>query len=290
MSDKISISEGDSFTCPHCQSPSIAKLKTEYDGFTIKRSYLVCAFCQAELYADKKKDKRAQVPVKKPAPGKLASLFADAEESGAPVISDCSDDQERRFCKNCRHNFITPFKCRVICIRRSGALAGLDFQPKIKYLRSNMRFIFHPLFLLCIGLLAAVGCISGRRLPASAVQSLLPAGQAAEFWLEYHPYPQSAGNSATQGAAIPHFDGWTDLRMERDLHDLPAGSQPSSAYHAKPWPAAFLRNACKNSISWPAPSSPHAIALVIRPGKRITLSLPNTMNFSTARLQSSRTA
>jgi transcriptional regulator of met regulon len=73
--------------------------------------------------------------VKKPAPGKLASLFADAEESDTPVISELlSDDQERRFCKNCRHNFITPFKCH--CNLHQKEVEPLqdcpDFQPKNK--------------------------------------------------------------------------------------------------------------------------------------------------------------
>lgn len=135
MSDKISILEGDSFTCPHCQSSSIAKLKTEYEGFTVKRSYLICAFCQAELNTDKKKDKTAQIPLKKPAPEKLASLFGEADEADTPVISELlSDDQERRFCKNCLHNFITPFKCH--CNLHQKEVEPLqdcpDFEPKNK--------------------------------------------------------------------------------------------------------------------------------------------------------------
>jgi len=107
-----SISEGDSFTCPHCQSASIAKLKTEYEGFSVKRSYLVCAFCQAELFADKKPAKQRKAPVKNPSSEKLSSFFGERADTSGPAMSELlSDDQDRRFCKNCRHNFITPFKC-----------------------------------------------------------------------------------------------------------------------------------------------------------------------------------
>jgi hypothetical protein len=130
-----SISEGDSFTCARCQSSSFAKLKTEYEGFTIKRSYLVCAFCQAELYADNEREKTPQAPVKKPAAGKLSSLFGEAGETDKPVISELlEDDKERRFCKNCRHNFITPFKCH--CNLHQKEVEPLhdcqDFEPKRK--------------------------------------------------------------------------------------------------------------------------------------------------------------
>jgi len=135
MSINQSISEGDSFTCVHCRSSSFAKLKTEYEGFTIKRSYLVCAFCQAEIYADKKSEKTAQVPAKKPAVGKLSSLFGEVGETDKPVISELlEDDKERRFCKNCRHNFITPFKCH--CNLHQKEVEPLEdcqyFEPKRK--------------------------------------------------------------------------------------------------------------------------------------------------------------
>ncbi len=107
-----SISEGDSFTCPHCQSLSFAKLKTEYEGFTARRAYLVCAFCLAELLPNEKESKADKAPVKSHCPEKLSSLFGETGAGDEPVISELLlDDQERRFCKDCLHNFITPFKC-----------------------------------------------------------------------------------------------------------------------------------------------------------------------------------
>lgn len=130
-----SISEGDSFTCPHCQSVSIAKQKTEFDGFTVKRTYLVCAFCQAELAASKKPSKPGKKSVTSPLPDQLSSLFGASSDGGKPDISDMlSDDQERRFCKNCCHNFITPFKCH--CNLHQKEVEPLqdcpDFEPKRK--------------------------------------------------------------------------------------------------------------------------------------------------------------
>ena len=135
MTASKSISEGDSFTCPYCQSASIAKSKTEYDGFIAKRKYLVCAFCGAELIPPGNEQKTKKKTAKHPEPEKLSSLFGEDGTTDAPVISDLlSDDRQRRFCKNCKHNFITPFKC--YCELHQKEVEPLqdcpDFEPKAR--------------------------------------------------------------------------------------------------------------------------------------------------------------
>lgn len=133
MSDKKNISEGDSFTCAQCHSTSIARMESEYSGLTIKRKFLVCAFCRAELPSPTKEKSAGKGIEKRIAQGKLASLFGGSQATEEPVISDLlADDRERRFCKNCRHNFITPFKCH--CNLHQKEVEPLqdcpDFKPK----------------------------------------------------------------------------------------------------------------------------------------------------------------
>jgi hypothetical protein len=135
MSTNNSISEGDSFTCPYCQAGSFAKSRTEYEGFSVKRVYLVCAFCQAEISGNGKGDKTAKSPAKSTGSNKLSSLFGQSQATDKPGMAELlSDDNERRFCKNCRHNFITPFKCH--CNLHQKEVEPLhdcpDFEPKTK--------------------------------------------------------------------------------------------------------------------------------------------------------------
>ena len=135
MSNKQSISEGDSFTCPHCHSASFAKSQTEYEGFSVKRVYLVCAFCQAEIGDNGKSDKTTKSPAKSTGSNKLSSLFGQSQATDKPGMAELlSDDNERRFCKNCRHNFITPFKCH--CNLHQKEVEPLhdcpDFEPKTR--------------------------------------------------------------------------------------------------------------------------------------------------------------
>lgn len=152
-----------------------------------------------------------------------------------------------------------------------------------------MRFIFHPLFLLCIGLLAAVGCISGKSTSGKALFShSYPPGKQPEFWLEYHPYPPSQLETLQPRVrAIPHFDGWTDLRMERDLQRISAAGFSTILLHITPETMAssiFAERLQKFHQLAGALPVPPAIALVITSqAKEFTLSLPNTMNFFNSR-------
>ncbi|MFA6931418.1 MAG: hypothetical protein WCT05_13920 [Lentisphaeria bacterium] len=135
MPDKKNISEGDSFTCPQCHSASIARMESEYDGLTIKRKFLVCAFCRTELPSPAKEKNTGKRIEKRVDQKKLSLLFGDSQAPEEPVIADLlADDHERRFCKNCRHNFITPFKCH--CNLHHKEVEPLqdcpDFEPKKK--------------------------------------------------------------------------------------------------------------------------------------------------------------
>lgn len=112
MSTNKPISEGDFFLCPHCQTSSFAKSHSEYDGFSLKRRYLACAFCQAEIGIKKEAKATDKPTAKSHAAEKLSSLFGEVQTADEPVMSELlSDDKQRHFCKNCRHNFVTPFKC-----------------------------------------------------------------------------------------------------------------------------------------------------------------------------------
>ncbi|NMA43339.1 MAG: hypothetical protein GX946_08140 [Oligosphaeraceae bacterium] len=109
MNKQSHIQAGAAFRCPYCQSDSIAKENKEYEGFKLKRVFLACALCQAELDVapvaeadDKAKNKT----------NKLQALFAQDCTTARPDVGELLDDDgQRHFCKNCLHNFFTAFKC-----------------------------------------------------------------------------------------------------------------------------------------------------------------------------------
>ncbi|NLZ64143.1 MAG: hypothetical protein GX902_10085 [Lentisphaerae bacterium] len=114
------LASGDTFFCQHCQARSVAKIKREYTDFTVTREFLVCAFCQHEIPAQASAP-AGNAPAKAPAPPRnaLAELLGDEpvpEQVDAATL--LQDSQERRFCKNCDYNFLTPFKCQCTLHRR----------------------------------------------------------------------------------------------------------------------------------------------------------------------------
>ncbi len=156
-----------------------------------------------------------------------------------------------------------------------------------------MRHITQPIFLLCIGLLAAIfllpACLSGSRTsPKLTFKHAYAQDKQPVFWLVYYPYPPSQPeNLLPKVRAIPHFDGWTDLRMERDLQRITAAGFSTILLHITPETMAsetFAERLRKFHQLAGRLSAPPAIALVLTsPAKDFTLSLPNTMNFFTSR-------
>ena len=93
--------------CPHCHEESFAKKKLLRDGWTITGEIEVCALCGRELNskstpetgvpaADKNLERR----------WKLADLLGGEE----PTQVKLAGDADRRFCRNCRHFIIHPFR------------------------------------------------------------------------------------------------------------------------------------------------------------------------------------
>jgi len=125
---------GDSFFCQHCQARSVVKSKREYTDFTVTREYLVCAFCQHELPAPDTAP-AGKAPALAPARPRnaLSELLGDdAVPEQADAAALLQDNQERRFCKNCDYNFLTPFKCQ--CTLHHREVEPMqdcpDFSPK----------------------------------------------------------------------------------------------------------------------------------------------------------------
>ncbi len=112
------LTEGDTFFCQHCQARSIVKKKREYVDFSLKRELLVCAFCQKEI-AVAAAAETSSVTAAAPRPNALAALLGVEDEPLNPdAASILQAEQERRFCKNCAYNFVTPFKCHCTLHRR----------------------------------------------------------------------------------------------------------------------------------------------------------------------------
>ena len=132
-------------------------------------------------------------------------------------------------------------------------------------------------------------CISGHRASDKMIfrHSYSPDKQP-EFWLEYHPYPPDQQETLQPKVrAIPHFDGWTDLRMERDLLRISAAGFSTILLYITPETMAsktFAERLRKfHQLGGTLPNPP-AIALAITSqAKDFTLSLPNTMNFFNSR-------
>lgn len=94
----------DKIICPACKEASIAKLKNKMAGFTKVGQVLACMLCGAEL--------ETYTPPENATGGKekkleqLGMLLGAAPS--APVRLAAADD-EKRFCKDCRHFLKHPF-------------------------------------------------------------------------------------------------------------------------------------------------------------------------------------
>ena len=86
-------------TCPFCHEQSIAKKKTKFDGFTQLGEVLVCMLCNAELGP-------VESAATQSAAGKLAALLGAAPPAAARLAAA---ENEKRFCKDCRHFLPHPF-------------------------------------------------------------------------------------------------------------------------------------------------------------------------------------
>ncbi|HOK04120.1 MAG TPA: hypothetical protein P5270_01255 [Victivallales bacterium] len=98
---------GDEIQCPHCGKSSFLKKTVIIDGWTKKGEVLSCAVCSAKI-ADLKSENAAE---DKKNFDKLASFLNENEK--LPKIEIKSDENEKRFCKDCSHFIKHPFndKC-----------------------------------------------------------------------------------------------------------------------------------------------------------------------------------
>jgi hypothetical protein len=158
------------------------------------------------------------------------------------------------------------------------------FHGKNSWQGLSMPISLRPFFFSCALITAACllpGCQSSRKV---AFRHFYPPGQLPEFWLEYHPYPpEQPANLSPKVRAIPYFDGWTDLRMERDLRRISDAGFSAILLRVTPENMAssiFAERLGKfHQLASKIPVPP-AIALVLTPSaKEFTLSLTNTMNF-----------
>ena len=144
-------------------------------------------------------------------------------------------------------------------------------------LLSRLELIF------CACLLSS--CISGKWSSKKAcfrhsyAQNVRP-----EFWLEYHPYPpKQPEDLLPQVRAIPNYDGWTDLRMERDLKQISTAGFTTILLPVSPETLAgktFAERLLRFHQIAAALPRPLSLALIVTPeAADFTLSLPNTLDF-----------
>ena len=90
--------------CPFCHEESFAKKKNLTDGWKITGTVEVCALCGAELKKDTATD--PDISKTQASRDRLASLLGgDLREK-----VELSGTADRRFCRNCRHFIVHPFK------------------------------------------------------------------------------------------------------------------------------------------------------------------------------------
>ncbi|NOY74594.1 MAG: hypothetical protein GXP32_02240 [Kiritimatiellaeota bacterium] len=104
---------GDEVICPHCGKDSFASKKTLMDGWTKLGDILVCAVCGAKLAdldGDGNRDagKDGGDGGSRPTSSLAAALGVDEVER--PTL-DAAED-ERRFCRDCKHYISHPFMDR----------------------------------------------------------------------------------------------------------------------------------------------------------------------------------
>lgn len=91
--------------CPYCKEESFAKKKLLRDGWKITGEVEVCALCGKELPTGKP-DAAAAAGPEAERKRRLASLLG----ADAPETVKLAGTEDRRFCRNCRHFIVHPFR------------------------------------------------------------------------------------------------------------------------------------------------------------------------------------
>ena len=94
----------DKIICPACKEASMAKLKNKMDGFTVVGKVLTCMLCGAELEAYKAAETATTGSEKK-----LEQLGMLLGAAPSATVRLAAADDEKRFCKDCKHFLKHPF-------------------------------------------------------------------------------------------------------------------------------------------------------------------------------------
>ena len=94
--------------CPHCGEESFAKKKVLRDGWNVTGEVMVCALCGREWPAAAPKPGAGADDARK----RRLSALLGGEEPGEVRLAGAAD---RKFCRNCRHFIVHPF--RSVCAR-----------------------------------------------------------------------------------------------------------------------------------------------------------------------------
>ena len=94
----------DKIICPACKEASMAKLKNKMDGFTVVGKVLTCMLCGAELEAYKAAETATTGSEKK-----LEQLGMLLGAAPSATVRLAAADDEKRFCKDCKHFLRHPF-------------------------------------------------------------------------------------------------------------------------------------------------------------------------------------
>lgn len=90
--------------CPHCHEESFAKKKVLRDGWTVTGEVAVCALCGREWpAAAPATDAAAAGAARK---RRLADLLGGEETREVRLAGEA----DRKFCRNCRHFIVHPFR------------------------------------------------------------------------------------------------------------------------------------------------------------------------------------
>ena len=92
-------------TCPFCKEPSMAKVKNVLDGFTKVGEVLVCMLCGAELGTVETSAQANSVQSNQ----KIHDLGVLLGAAPAARARLAAADDEKRFCKDCKHFLKHPF-------------------------------------------------------------------------------------------------------------------------------------------------------------------------------------
>lgn len=105
------LANGQSFFCKACSQESIVKQRPRMEGFTHTGDDFVCALCGHVLASADTDEQEPSDTGSQEARKKLLNVLGDAEESGPDMLGQFSDE-ERHFCRDCRHFIQHPFQTR----------------------------------------------------------------------------------------------------------------------------------------------------------------------------------